>query len=229
MSQPQPVRRIEPPPRFPNRNDRGPELILRSKEERRWGGGNPWNNASNKAAVQTCRWIPVLVGTETASAGDQENVHLHASVPETVLREETARHDGPVEWFLATQSSSPNLVWIGELRWTLCLSMSKVKVVNWLLWVLQLQLRHDGTAKALSEPLHSQWLFWCRLHLGGCIPYDKALPVKQRLQLPHLAQRGGSFSQEHSGAGPTWCEPHLQCKGTTSEFCVCCAHWLLTI
>ena len=35
MSQPQPVRRIEPPPRFPNRNDRGPELILRSKEERR--------------------------------------------------------------------------------------------------------------------------------------------------------------------------------------------------
>lgn len=36
MPQPQPVRRIEPPPRFPSRNDRGPELILRSKEERRW-------------------------------------------------------------------------------------------------------------------------------------------------------------------------------------------------
>ncbi|XP_061600546.1 cell division cycle and apoptosis regulator protein 1 isoform X2 [Cololabis saira] len=35
MPQPQPVRRIEPPPRFPTRNDRGPELILRSKEERR--------------------------------------------------------------------------------------------------------------------------------------------------------------------------------------------------
>lgn len=35
MSQPQPVRRIEPPPRFTSRNDRGPELILRSKEERR--------------------------------------------------------------------------------------------------------------------------------------------------------------------------------------------------
>lgn len=35
MAQPQPVRRIEPPPRFPNRNDRGPELILRPKEERR--------------------------------------------------------------------------------------------------------------------------------------------------------------------------------------------------
>ncbi|KAK1905985.1 Cell division cycle and apoptosis regulator protein 1 [Dissostichus eleginoides] len=34
MPQPQPVRRIEPPPRFPNRNDRGPELILRTKEER---------------------------------------------------------------------------------------------------------------------------------------------------------------------------------------------------
>uniref|UniRef100_A0AAV2JMB2 Cell division cycle and apoptosis regulator protein 1 n=1 Tax=Knipowitschia caucasica TaxID=637954 RepID=A0AAV2JMB2_KNICA len=35
MAQPQPVRRIEPPPRFTNRNDRGPELILRPKEERR--------------------------------------------------------------------------------------------------------------------------------------------------------------------------------------------------
>lgn len=35
MPQPQPVRRIEPPPRFPSRNDRGPELILRTKEERR--------------------------------------------------------------------------------------------------------------------------------------------------------------------------------------------------
>ncbi|CAL8298721.1 unnamed protein product [Merluccius merluccius] len=34
MPQPQPVRRIEPPPRFPNRIDRGPELILRPKEER---------------------------------------------------------------------------------------------------------------------------------------------------------------------------------------------------
>ena len=37
MPQPQPVRRIEPPPRFPNRIDRGPELILRPKEERRSG------------------------------------------------------------------------------------------------------------------------------------------------------------------------------------------------
>lgn len=35
VPQPQPVRRIEPPPRFPSRNDRGPELILRTKEERR--------------------------------------------------------------------------------------------------------------------------------------------------------------------------------------------------
>ncbi|XP_024152756.1 cell division cycle and apoptosis regulator protein 1 isoform X2 [Oryzias melastigma] len=35
MPQPQPVRRIEPPPRFPTRNDRVPELILRPKEERR--------------------------------------------------------------------------------------------------------------------------------------------------------------------------------------------------
>ncbi|XP_056147667.1 cell division cycle and apoptosis regulator protein 1 isoform X2 [Lampris incognitus] len=34
MPQPQPVRRIEPPPRFPNRSDRGPELILRTKDER---------------------------------------------------------------------------------------------------------------------------------------------------------------------------------------------------
>ncbi|XP_015799866.3 cell division cycle and apoptosis regulator protein 1 [Nothobranchius furzeri] len=35
MPQPQPMRRLEPPPRFPpTRNDRGPELILRSKEER---------------------------------------------------------------------------------------------------------------------------------------------------------------------------------------------------
>lgn len=38
MPQPQPVRRIEPPPRYPSRNDRGPELILRTKEERRWDG-----------------------------------------------------------------------------------------------------------------------------------------------------------------------------------------------
>lgn len=42
MAQPQPVRRIEPPPRFPTRSDRGPELILRTKEERRWDG-RPYN------------------------------------------------------------------------------------------------------------------------------------------------------------------------------------------
>ncbi|KAM6956273.1 cell division cycle and apoptosis regulator protein 1-like [Aplochiton taeniatus] len=34
LPQPQSVRRIDPSPRFPNRNDRGPELILRPKEER---------------------------------------------------------------------------------------------------------------------------------------------------------------------------------------------------
>lgn len=54
------------------------------------------------------RRIPLLVETETVSADDQENVHLHANVPETVLLEETAHHDGLVEWFLATRSSSPN-------------------------------------------------------------------------------------------------------------------------
>uniref|UniRef100_A0A3B4A6A0 Cell division cycle and apoptosis regulator protein 1 n=1 Tax=Periophthalmus magnuspinnatus TaxID=409849 RepID=A0A3B4A6A0_9GOBI len=34
MAQPQPVRRIEPPPRFPNRNDRGPDLCLNRDRER---------------------------------------------------------------------------------------------------------------------------------------------------------------------------------------------------
>lgn len=108
MSQPQPVRRIEPPPRFPNRNDRGPELILRSKEERRWDGGKTWDKLPLKATVHMFRLITFLVETETASADDQENVHQHASVPGTVLLEETAHHDGLVEWFLATRSSSPN-------------------------------------------------------------------------------------------------------------------------
>lgn len=57
------------------------------------------------------------------SADDQENVHLHANVPETVLLEETAHHDGLVEWCLATRSSSPNSAWIGELR-TVCVYQS---------------------------------------------------------------------------------------------------------
>lgn len=115
MAQPQPVRRIEPPPRFPNRNDRGPELILRTKEERRSVYSSDCFNFVVQATASLwdifTEWASCLLPeTETVSAGDQESAHPHASAPETALREESAHLDGRAEWCPATLSSSPSSV-----------------------------------------------------------------------------------------------------------------------
>lgn len=116
IPQPQPVRRIEPP-RFPSRNDRGPELILRTKEERRCEGARSslyfiiWNFSTISISLLH---ITSLAETETVNAGDRENVHPHVNAQETARQDGIAHQDGPAGWFPVTQSSSLSSASMGE-------------------------------------------------------------------------------------------------------------------